>query len=277
MSITNGDQEPARSEPEQSTSFTPSEIQQYLHSLGLPLGFGEKLKHLACTSHEDVSGGPVMPLQETAVVADGASGARESSVPPVDPRIPPRLHPVVPPINFGAVVEQSIYRSGYPQPENFGFLKSLKLKSILTLVPEPISPEYSRFMDEHNIQHFRVHIPANKGQVKIGACEMTQALKIVLDRSNHPLLIHCNKGKHRTGCVVGCFRRVQGDESSLVFDEYHTYADPKARLFDEACIELFNEDTVLWMAQKYGWLQPTIDQSTPPSPVSMLSSVHMPV
>lgn len=29
------------------------------------------------------------------------------------------------------------------------------------------------------------------------------------DARNHPLLIHCNKGKHRTGCLVGCFRKVR--------------------------------------------------------------------
>ncbi|CAN0534051.1 unnamed protein product, partial [Ectocarpus sp. 8 AP-2014] len=30
------------------------------------------------------------------------------------------------------------------------------------------------------------------------------------DASNHPMLVHCNKGKHRTGCLIGCFRRVRG-------------------------------------------------------------------
>lgn len=67
-----------------------------------------------------------------------------------------------------------------------------------TLVPEPIAPEYQRFMDENDIQHFQVHIPANKGRIQINACEMTRALEIVLDKRNHPMLIHCNKGKVHT-------------------------------------------------------------------------------
>lgn len=74
-------------------------------------------------------------------------------------------------------------------------MKLAILTAFRTLVPEPISPEYQRFMAEHGIQHFQVHIPANKGEIKINACEMTRALEIVLDRSNHPMLIHCNKGK----------------------------------------------------------------------------------
>ena len=28
------------------------------------------------------------------------------------------------------------------------------------------------------------------------------------DSKNHPMLVHCNKGKHRTGCLIGCFRKV---------------------------------------------------------------------
>lgn len=36
-----------------------------------------------------------------------------------------------PPVNFGTVEKRHIYRSGYPQVENFGYLKSLGLKTIL--------------------------------------------------------------------------------------------------------------------------------------------------
>jgi hypothetical protein len=40
------------------------------------------------------------------------------------------IHFLQPPPNFGMVAE-GVYRSGYPTPKNFSFLKSLKLKSIL--------------------------------------------------------------------------------------------------------------------------------------------------
>jgi hypothetical protein len=36
-----------------------------------------------------------------------------------------------PPVNFGTVEKGHIYRSGYPQVHNFGYLKSLGLKTIL--------------------------------------------------------------------------------------------------------------------------------------------------
>lgn len=62
-------------------------------------------------------------------------------------------------------------------------------------MPEEISPEYREFMRSAGIQHFQVHINANKGGVRVQSCDMSRALNVVLDRSNHPILIHCNKGK----------------------------------------------------------------------------------
>ncbi len=37
---------------------------------------------------------------------------------------------LIPPLNF-AMVAKGVYRSGYPNPKNFPFLKKLGLKSIL--------------------------------------------------------------------------------------------------------------------------------------------------
>jgi Tyrosine phosphatase family len=41
------------------------------------------------------------------------------------------------------------------------------------------------------------------------ATDLKKVLRDILDPSNHPLLIHCNKGKHRTGSVVGCLRKIR--------------------------------------------------------------------
>jgi tyrosine-protein phosphatase SIW14 len=59
-----------------------------------------------------------------------------------------------------------------------------------------------------------------------------------------------------------------GEDSEAVFREYHFYAGAKARLLDEAFIEQFDENTVLWMARRYGWVPPI----EPPSPVSIQDS-----
>ena len=112
-----------------------------------------------------------------------------------------------------------------------------------------------------------------------------RALDVVLDCANHPVLIHCNQGvssaatsvtppltcapdpppppnlgKHRTGCLVGCLRRMQrwrvaavphgdatrgacshrlcGSRSMIaIFDEYRRFAADKARQPHRAHVE----------------------------------------
>ncbi|XP_047337164.1 tyrosine-protein phosphatase DSP1-like [Impatiens glandulifera] len=70
-----------------------------------------------------------------------------------------------------------------------------------------------------------------------------EALKVLLDVNNHPVLIHCNRGKHRTGCLVGCLRKLQQWCLSSVFDEYQRFAAAKARVSDQRFIELFDVST----------------------------------
>lgn len=66
------------------------------------------------------------------------------------------------------------------------------------------------------------------------------ALAVLLDRRNHPILIHCNKGKHRTGCLIGCLRKLQQWSHTSIFDEYRRFSHPKSRSMDQQFIELFD-------------------------------------
>ncbi|WFD43362.1 protein-tyrosine-phosphatase [Malassezia psittaci] len=73
---------------------------------------------------------------------------------------------------------------------------------------------------------------------------VTAVLATILDQRNHPLLIHCNKGKHRTGCVIGCLRKLQQWSLTTIFDEYRRFSYPKARSMDQEFIELYRESAV---------------------------------
>lgn len=64
-----------------------------------------------------------------------------------------------------------------------------------TLVAGPAEAGYVQFMAREGIQHVEIHIPANKGQVRVGPVQIIKALKVILDSANYPLLVHCNKGK----------------------------------------------------------------------------------
>lgn len=156
--------------------------------------------------------------------------------------------PLAPPENFSPVVNQ-IYRSSFPQPANFPFLKKLKLKSVLCLIPEDYPESHRDFFRQEGIELFQLGMSGNKEPFVIISSELiTEAMKIVLNPANHPILIHCNRGKHRTGCLIGVLRRLQGWSLTIIFDEYRKFAAPKERPMDQQFIELYNCSNILEFA-----------------------------
>lgn len=141
------------------------------------------------------------------------------------------------------MVATGIYRSSFPRPEHFEFLQTLGLKSILVLLHEPYPDENMAFANQSGIAVHQIGLSGNKEPfVNMEPASIARALEVILDPQNRPLLIHCNQGKHRTGCVVGCLRRAQNWSLSIIFDEYRRYAYPKARPLDQLLIELFDPD-----------------------------------
>ena len=162
---------------------------------------------------------------------------------------------VTPPENFSHVVGE-IYRSSFPRTENFAFLqKRLKLKSILVLIPEEYPQENLDFMEKANIKLFQVGMSGNKEPfVNIPSDLLTKALEVVLNPENQPILIHCNRGKHRTGCLIGCIRKLQSWSLTMIFDEYRRFAFPKARALDQQFIEMYDDDKIKSIATQNKWL-----------------------
>lgn len=176
---------------------------------------------------------------------------------------PKRLEEFIPPLNYGAVEEGIIFRSAFPTPENYPFIKSLGVRTIITLV-EKTPEEYADFISTNNIQHFRIPVPANKdGVITVTSSLIESVLDIVLNRNHHPLLIHCNRGKHRTGCVIATLRQIQSYSTAYAVSEYRDYAFPKARSDDIRFIESF-DGGMRHLAIRYGWVNtPPPEPSTP--------------
>ncbi|KAL5703113.1 protein-tyrosine-phosphatase [Ranunculus cassubicifolius] len=147
---------------------------------------------------------------------------------------------LVPPTNF-SMVERGIFRSGFPDSGNFEFLETLNLKSIIYLCPEPYPEENSEFLRSNDIKLFQFGIEGTKEPFgEVSKETITEGLKALLDVRNHPVLIHCKRGKHRTGCLVGCLRKVQNWCLSSVFEEYQRFAGAKFRVTDMRFIESFD-------------------------------------
>ena len=147
---------------------------------------------------------------------------------------------VLPPENF-SMVEPGVYRSAFPRTKNIGFIKRLGLKSVIPLVPEGYPVAMAEFYQNSGINLLSHGFDGNKWPAKeIPLDGLLAVLYTILDPSNRPLLVHCNKGKHRTGSVIGCLRKYRGWSLSCIFSEYYMFAWPKARLEDQRCIESFD-------------------------------------
>ena len=145
---------------------------------------------------------------------------------------------IVPPLNF-SMVSRGIYRSGHPNERNFEFLRRLNLKSVLYLGTEDYRPNMTHWTSSQNIQTFHLRLAINKEPTaEMDHSDVVKALELILKPQNWPILIHCNKGKYRVGCIVGLVRRLQGWSHTSIFEEYSRFAGTK--ISDLEYIEVFD-------------------------------------
>jgi tyrosine-protein phosphatase-like protein OCA2 len=174
----------------------------------------------------------------------------------------------VPPLNF-CLVEDSIYRSGFPMPINYPFLKQLGIKTIIYLgdLGNDNKDKLGKKKDKHGTAEIMINYenwirttdikfhkllfdspqePFIHEEKQLQAQKsMTIALQLLLDKNNFPILIHSNKGKHRIGVLVGLMRKIlQGWCMSGIFEEYENFAMGKSE-YDLEFIELWQPE--LWV------------------------------
>lgn len=115
-----------------------------------------------------------------------------------------------------------------------------------TLVDKEVPAPYTKFMNDSGIRHITCPITPNKGdQKRTTVKQIAAALSVMMDPSSQPVLIHCNKGKHRSGCVVASFRKCIGFSMDAILEEYALHAGEKARDLDIAFIRAFDENHFL--------------------------------
>jgi tyrosine-protein phosphatase OCA1 len=167
---------------------------------------------------------------------------------------------VVPPLNF-APVEEGLYRSGQPVPINFPFLEELKLKTVVWLAVEDPSDNFLAFTDDNDIEfhHLGLVTEGSNPWDQLTEDSILAALHVILDKRAYPILVCCGMGRHRTGTVIGCLRRLQGWNLASISDEYRRFAGAKGgRVLIELHIEAFDTSAVkVDLARAPQWIQRT--------------------
>ncbi|KAA8917499.1 hypothetical protein TRICI_000365 [Trichomonascus ciferrii] len=158
---------------------------------------------------------------------------------------PPAVR-IVPPLNF-APVEQQLYRSGQPSPINYPFLEDLNLKTILWLAVEDPSDSFLAFADDREItfHHLGLVTEGANPWDQLTESSIVAALDIIMKRDSYPLLVCCGMGRHRSGTVIGCLRRLQGWNLASISDEYRRFSGSRGgRVLIELHIEAFDAKSV---------------------------------
>ena len=118
--------------------------------------------------------------------------------------------------NFRVVEDGVLYRSGQLTPEGFGrVLHDYGIKTVVTLrtVRDPSKPYPDAWEKElceaRGLKHVRivprVWGPDDKGEIPAEQA-VQEFLTVMDDRANHPVLLHCFAGIHRTGTMCAIFR-----------------------------------------------------------------------
>lgn len=114
--------------------------------------------------------------------------------------------------------------------------------------------DVNMFLSVYDITHTRVPISPNKDGRSSTLDSLCEAILLVMNPTNHPVYIHCNQGKHRTGCVVACLRKIQKWPIEEILREYDAYASPKARPGDIELIKAFDPACVYDYAKEHDLL-----------------------
>jgi tyrosine-protein phosphatase SIW14 len=161
----------------------------------------------------------------------------------------------IPPLNFG-LVQPGVYRSGFPIKLNFPYMTKIGIKTIIYISPEPYLDKNLEFYQNNGITIKQYSLEGNKEPfIAYPEESIAKVIVDILDKRNHPVLIHCTRGKFRTGVIVGCLRKMQFWSLTAIFDEFRRYGGPEIRMLDQQYIECFDPNNVVYSEEyKPSWI-----------------------
>jgi protein tyrosine phosphatase (PTP) superfamily phosphohydrolase (DUF442 family) len=98
-------------------------------------------------------------------------------------------------------VDEGLYRAAQPSAKGFQELAALGVKCVLNVSG---GPGDDSFIEKGSLKLF--HVPMSAFGLRDD--RVLEAMKIMADPNNRPLLIHCQQGADRTGAMVALYRVV---------------------------------------------------------------------
>uniref|UniRef100_A0A7S2TEA3 Tyrosine phosphatase n=1 Tax=Lotharella oceanica TaxID=641309 RepID=A0A7S2TEA3_9EUKA len=113
----------------------------------------------------------------------------------------------IPPFRFEEI-ENNVYRGAYPTLRNFPFLLPLKLRTIISLIPEKPTSDLKKFAEKIGAKIIWKKVPKYKEAIALTPEGITDLVESLISLDSLPVYIHCIDGLHVTGLVVMCLRKL---------------------------------------------------------------------
>ena len=157
--------------------------------------------------------------------------------------------------SFLFLAPPQVFRSGYPNEKNYPFLQKLGIKTVVYLCRQPYLPSNRQQLTAMGINIVQFKTDGNlEPFTEIDDSIIVDALRCVIDTQRHPVLVHCEKGNHRTGCLIGCLRKLMNWSLTDIFAEYRRHTGGNVRILDLQCIELFECKELVLPTAATGWV-----------------------
>ena len=121
--------------------------------------------------------------------------------------------------NFGKV-NDNYYRGSQPDGEQFADLKNFGIKTVIDLRQDSVK-EAAGSARAAGLQYINIPLSTKRAATD----EQTEYfLKLVNDRENWPVFVHCKGGRHRTGEMTAIYRITQdGWSAEQAYEEMKKY------------------------------------------------------
>lgn len=103
-------------------------------------------------------------------------------------------------------VDERLYRGGQPKPEGFQNLKSLGIKTVISLRGE----DEKTYNEKETLKALGIsffNLPMSV-YTRPKDEQVISFLETVLNKNNQPVFVHCESGRDRTGAIVAMYRVV---------------------------------------------------------------------